>query len=92
MKCKISWIDPSGKQTPDENEAVGMAHFHKPLWSVPSGSPDNKIVGYSKKIQESFPICAQHLKRMDGTYTGWTYTPFEVPALRSEIESLRGSL
>jgi hypothetical protein len=77
MKCKIQWIDDKGKPTPDENDAVMMAHYHTPIWGVPG--PNNRIIGYSEEIQESFPICAEHYARVAYSFRppvgGWTFTP-----------------
>lgn len=77
MKCQVSWVDEHGKPTPDENDAVMMAHFHEPIWGTPG--PGNKIQGYSEKVRESFPICAQHYARVDATFRmprgGWTFEP-----------------
>ncbi len=78
MKCQISWIDANGKPTPDENDAVMMAHFHEPIWGQPS--PDNRIVGYGE-VRDSFPICAEHYARVDYHFRfpvgGWTFTPID---------------
>ena len=62
--CMIQWIDQEGNPTPDSNEAVMMAFCHDSRWLIPSGSSDNKIVGYTDKIQQSFPICAEHYARV----------------------------
>lgn len=78
MKCQVKWIDEHGQPTPDENDAVMIAHFHEPLRSLASYS-SNLIVSYSEAIQSSFPICAAHYARVDASYRfprgGWTFTP-----------------
>lgn len=74
MKCAIQWIDKQGNSTPDDNPAVAMAHFHKPIWALPCGGPGNKIIGYSDEIERSFPICQAHLDRVDATFKGWSFT------------------
>jgi hypothetical protein len=84
MKCQIRWIDEKGKPTPDENDAVAMAHFHKPIWSVPTGAPDNRIMGYSDEIQESFPICQAHLDMVKLNFVAWTFTPIQIDAAVDE--------
>ena len=60
MQCQIQWIDDNGKPTPDDNDAIMMAHSHKPKWLLSSGGPGNKQVGYEEEIQQSFPICEKH--------------------------------
>lgn len=85
MKCQIKWISKDGLATPDENEAVAMAHHHESIWSHPGGHIDNHIVGYKPDvITDSFPICAAHLATV-APYSrirlecggGWTFTPLE---------------
>lgn len=49
-KCKIQWIDPTGKPTPDENEAVGT------ITSI------IEITGEPAMVRP-FLICAAHLER-----------------------------
>lgn len=77
MNCQIKWIDKNGKSTADENQAVAMAHFHKPLWLHPHGGIDNRVVGYSPEIQDSFPICQEHLATVTPHFQGWSFTPLE---------------
>jgi hypothetical protein len=78
MKCQIQWIDTeTGKPTPDDNDAVAMAHAHKALWSLPCGGIGNRVIGYSQEIHQSFPICAHHLARMKPEWNGWSVTPLE---------------
>lgn len=89
MKCQVQWIDPkTGKFTPDDNEAVMMAHFHEPIWGTPG--PDNSIKGYSDKIQDSFPICAEHYARVDRHFRpplgGWTFEPISDEAFIAYLE------
>jgi hypothetical protein len=74
MKCKIQWVNSEGP-TPDENEAVMIAHFHKPLMMFPASV-------YGEEIQESFPICQNHYERVEPRFRlenggGWTFTPIE---------------
>jgi hypothetical protein len=78
MKCQVRWINIKGEPTPDTNDAVMMAHFHEPIWGIPG--PNNKIQSYdANKIQESFPICADHYAMVDASFRfprgGWTFTP-----------------
>ena len=85
MKCQIQWIDPeTGKRTPDDNDAVAMAHAHKAEWLLPNGGITNRIVGYSETVERSFPICAHHLAMAQemaldrarlGPRPGWSFTP-----------------
>ena len=79
MKCRIQWIDKDGRRTPDDNDAVAMAHFHRPIWEYPGGNPENRIVGYAAETQQSFPICAKHLEQAKGPWSrplpGWSFTP-----------------
>jgi len=79
MKCQVRWIDIKGQPTPDENDAVMMAHYHESIWATPTGSPDNHIIGYSETIRESFPICAAHYAMVNDSFRlpkgGWTFTP-----------------
>lgn len=63
MKCVIQWIDEEGKPTPDSNDAVMMAHYHRPRWSLPGGGPGNTIIGYEEEIERSFPMCKEHYDR-----------------------------
>lgn len=78
MKCQVSWVDVKGQPTPDENEAVMMAHFHEPIWGTPG--PNNRIQGYGA-IRESLPICAEHYAMVDASFRlprgGWSFTPIE---------------
>lgn len=80
MKCEIKWIDSqTGRPTPDENEAVGIAHHHESIWALPCGGLGNRIVGYNPDaIRRSFPICAAHMasatrERLD-MRNGWSFT------------------
>lgn len=79
MKCQIQWIDEDGRRTPDDNEAVAMAHVHRSIWAFPNGDPANHIVGYAEDIANSYPICAEHLKRLKSPWgtpiRGWSSTP-----------------
>jgi hypothetical protein len=80
MKCTIQWIDRHGKPTPDDHEAVAMAHFHTPVWSHPCGHEHNRIVGHKPEIQQSFPICAEHLaqaQEKEKDFRAWSFTPLE---------------
>jgi len=74
-KCKIQWIDSNGKATPDENDAVMVAQFHRPVLAVYTG----KTLEYSSLIQESFPICAEHYAQVTNDMRfprgGWTFVP-----------------
>ena len=84
MKCEIKWIDKDGRPTPDENEAVGYAHSHESIWSMPCGGINNKIVGYNPRvIRQSFPICAAHLAQAPRRLHlenggGWSFTPLKL--------------
>jgi hypothetical protein len=84
--CKIQWIDSEGKCTPDQNPAVAIAHAHESIWLRPAGGEDNRVVGYSNKIVESFPICRAHLGRLNPGWKGWSVGP--LPAEESPKESL----
>src|SRR5882724_9122171 len=79
MKCQVRWVNAQGKPTPDENDAVMLAHYHEPIWGTPG--PGNCIQGYSDKIRESFPICAAHYAMVDASVRkprgGWTFTRIE---------------
>ena len=81
MKCEIKWVDECGRPTPDENEAVGYAHSHESIWSMPCGGINNKIVGYNPHvIRQSFPVCAEHMaeaerQRLSLANGGWSFTP-----------------
>lgn len=84
VTCAIQWIDSNGKPTPDTNEAIGSAlcttHY-----------ADGTITK-----SEAFPICRDHLARMQGTwvppmgrpaYAGirsqhWTFAPYASPEVR----------
>lgn len=44
---------------------MAIAHAHEPIWE------DNRVVGYSNKIVESFPICRAHLDRLNPGWKGW---------------------
>lgn len=76
--CKIQWVSNEGKPTPDGNTAVMLAHFHEPVWSMSSGCVGSKMAGYSEKIQQSFPICAEHYTRVTPEMLwprgGWSFT------------------
>ena len=84
MKCEIQWIGRDGRPTPDENEAVAMAHHHEAIWLIPAGGLDNRIAGYNPDvIQGSFPICAEHLawaedRRARMAASGWTFTSIAI--------------
>jgi len=84
MRCVIQWVDQDGKPTPDANDAVMMAHYHRPKWSLPCGGPGNQIIGYHEEIERSFPICEEHLARVTPDLRwprgGWTFAPLETPA------------
>jgi hypothetical protein len=84
MKCQVQWINTQGKHTPDDNDAVMMAHFHEPIWGTPG--PNNRIQGYGD-IRESFPICAEHYAMVDASFRlprgGWTFTPIESSVVRA---------
>lgn len=77
-KCRIQWISDEGKPTPDNNAAVMIAHSHEPIWSMPCGGIGDKIIGYSERIHDSFPICANHYSRvtpeMLWPHGGWSFT------------------
>ena len=79
MKCTIQWIDEEGKPTPDQNDAVMMAHYHRPKWSLPGGGPGNTITGYHEEIERSFPICKEHYSRVTPKLRwpvgGWSFEP-----------------
>jgi len=83
MKCQIQWIDEmTGRQTPDENEAVAMANIHKTVWSLPCGGPGNYLVGYTDEINQSLPICAHHMAQLERgkaldayQWRGWSVSP-----------------
>jgi len=74
-KCKIAWIDANGKATPDDNDAVAIALFHRPVYAQYTG----KITEYSSLIEESFPICAEHRKQVTADMLfprgGWAFVP-----------------
>lgn len=72
--CCIQWIDSEGKPTPDTNEAVMIAQFHKPIHAYLTG----ETLAYSSEIQESFPICAAHYAQVTpkmrfGNGGGWSF-------------------
>lgn len=78
MKCKIQWLSKQGQPTPDENEAVAMAHIHH----MEEESMLERSVRYKSTICASIPICQQHLDTV--TYTmhyanggGWEFTPLD---------------
>lgn len=77
MKCQIQWIDAHGNSTPDENEAVMVAQFHRPIHASFTG----KTLEYSSLIQDSFPICAEHYAQVTDDMRfpkgGWTFVPLE---------------
>lgn len=77
MKCQVRWINERGQSTPDDNDAVMMAHFH--IANRVMGYAD--VLSYSDEIQESFPICAEHYSRVDASFRfprgGWTFTPIK---------------
>lgn len=76
MKCQIRWIGLDGKPTPDQNDAVAIAHYHEAIWKCPTGCIDNRIVGWTEKIAQSFPICADHLPQLRGLIgRGWSVSP-----------------
>jgi hypothetical protein len=50
VKCKIKWIDREGKETPDDNPAIGYA-----VVTFPDGSKGHPI-----------PICAAHAEQAKG--------------------------
>jgi len=76
-KCQIKWIDEDGEPTPDTNDATMIAQYHKPIFAAHTG----KIVEYSSEIQESFPICNEHLKKVENSMYfplgGWSFVPLE---------------
>lgn len=84
ITCEIKWIDNNGQPTPDQNEAIMMAHFHEIVWSLPCGGPGNKEIGYNEKIAQSIPICAAHYAQvtpgMHFPEGGWSFTPLELTA------------
>lgn len=58
--CKIQWVDSSGNPTTDSNPAIGIAVYHR-----------TESIG-SQKIEQRFPICAEHANRMPhGSDVGW---------------------
>lgn len=72
MKCQVQWVDENGKPTPDDNEAVRIANFHRPIWE------GGKIVRYEEEIQAKFPICAKHYAQVTHKFLlefggGWTF-------------------
>lgn len=58
MKCKIQWIDQSGKPTPDENPAVNMIRTKERIDQV-DGRP------FHVSMSPWYPVCAEHMKRMN---------------------------
>ena len=64
MNCQISWIDSMGVPTSDTNKPVAVVCFHKPIWKYATANPDNRIIGYSAKVQARYPICQEHLARV----------------------------
>jgi hypothetical protein len=84
MKCKIQWIDDRGQPTPDDNEAVAIAHYHKAIWLLPSGGPGNKIIDYSDEIKVSFPICQEHLDKMKPSWKGWSVSSLPMDERKSD--------
>jgi hypothetical protein len=77
MKCQIQWVNKQGNPTPDENEAVAIAHFHKPIWALPGGGPGNHIVGYSEEIEREFLICQEHLDAVGPDFKAWSFSPIK---------------
>jgi hypothetical protein len=73
--CKIQWLDDHGKPTPDNNKAVMIAQFHKPVHAQYTG----KLIEYSSLIQDSFPICTEHYAKVTADMRfprgGWTFVP-----------------
>jgi hypothetical protein len=94
MKCQVRWINAQGQPTPDDNDAVMMAHFHEPIWGTPVHSPNNRIQGYSHTVRESFPICAKHYAMVDASFRfprgGWTFSP--IHGMRPEWSHVSGRI
>jgi hypothetical protein len=82
MKCMIQWIDKNGNKTPDENEAVCMAHYHDSNIVVTNMAHGHVHTTYLETINRSFPICADHLAQVTydmkyGNGGGWSFTTLE---------------
>ena len=87
MKCQVEWINSKGQFTPDNNDAVMMAHFHEPIWGF--GTTHRRhIEGYGA-IRDSFPICADHYAMVDDSYKlprgGWSFTPLPIYQEKSRL-------
>lgn len=80
-KCQVQWINKYGQPTPDQNEAVMVAHYHEAKWLCSTGCENNRIIGYLENVRESFLICAEHSARITDDMRfpkgGWTFTPLE---------------
>jgi hypothetical protein len=59
LKCECQWINERGEKTPDTNNAVAIAIHYQVLLSNPGSS--FKVLGYSDKVSQRFPICQAHL-------------------------------
>jgi len=49
-KCQIRWTDDNGNETPDDNEAIGIAVC--------------TVLPFVELSKRSFPICAKHYTRL----------------------------
>jgi hypothetical protein len=47
VTCKIAWIDPEGRPTPDNHRAIGLAVCYDPI-------------SFGEKGSEPIPICEAH--------------------------------
>ena len=62
MKCQIKWIDANGNDTPDENDAIGLAYMR-----------DNR-----GEWSEGHPICKAHAAQLVAYHISWPGTDHEI--------------
>lgn len=58
-KCRIQWVDKTGKPTPDDNEAVATVYREAYQEMMPISG---RIASFEET--EKFPICKNHLERL----------------------------
>lgn len=67
--CRIKWIGPDGKETPDDNPSVGVVYREAYIEQF-----HGRAIQYTET--ERFPICAEHAKHLDDPKMHrWHFTP-----------------